>query len=111
MAAASAGLSVRETPPEGFGDSAYAEIAGDIDNDTAVALLDEGKAFLASANSRDVIIDFSRVKTAQSVALSLMVRWLDTAAKHDRSLRFKGLSGKLHDLAKVSGLEEVLPLA
>ncbi|WP_416397724.1 STAS domain-containing protein [Allohahella sp. A8] len=106
MASPSAGLSVQDRAAGG----AYAEITGDIDNDTAVSLLKEGKAFLAGATSTQVIIDFSQVKSVQSVALSLMIRWLDTAAKHNRTLQFAGLSGKLHDLAKVSGLDEVLPL-
>ena len=100
---------MKEASPEAGG-AAYAEISGDIDNDTAVALLDEGNAFLKSSENRELIIDFGQVKSAQSVALSLMIRWLQTAEGQNKVLRFTGLSGKLRDLAGVSGLAEVLPL-
>jgi phospholipid transport system transporter-binding protein len=90
-------------------DSGSAKLSGGIDNDNAVALLQEGYDFLEQADG-PVVFDFSQVESAQSVALSLMLRWTEKAASSGRDIRFIGVSRKLQDLAGVSELEEVLPL-
>ena len=64
---------------------------------------------IISKFSIDGIIDLSSVSSASAVTLSLLLAWLRIAKSRNVSLVFRGMPDRLFDMARVSGLELVLP--
>lgn len=70
------------------------------------------KASLHLPGATDVIdIDLAGVSRADSAGLALLLDWLRLAEQHQRTLTFSNLPKQLLEIARVSGLQDVLPLA
>lgn len=81
-------------------------VQGNLNIATVPALFETGLQHLAS---EDFQVDFSRVDSVDSAAVSLLLAWARAAqlAKHD--LRVKGLPEDLLSLAHLYGVAELLP--
>ena len=64
---------------------------------------------IISKLSMDGIIDLSAVSSAGAVTLSLLLAWLRAAKSQNVSLVVINMPDRLFDMARVSGLELVLP--
>jgi phospholipid transport system transporter-binding protein len=73
---------------------------------TVTALLRSGSE--AIANGRAAVIDLSGVKDSDSSGLALLVEWLSIARAEDKTLRYENIPTQLHQLARLSDLEELL---
>lgn len=73
---------------------------------TVTALLHVGSD--AIANGRAAIIDLSGVKDSDSSGLALLIEWLSIARAESRSLRYENIPTQLHQLARLSDVEELL---
>jgi phospholipid transport system transporter-binding protein len=73
---------------------------------TVTALLHVGSD--AIANGRAAIIDLSGVKDSDSSGLALLIEWLSIARSESRSLRYENIPTQLHQLARLSDVEELL---
>ena len=71
----------------------------------------ETEAALADilGESDDLRVDLSRVRSSNSVMLSLMLSWLRQARLAGRRLVFERVPPELDDLIRFTGLDRVLP--
>jgi phospholipid transport system transporter-binding protein len=73
---------------------------------TVTALLHVGSD--AIANGRAAIIDLSGVKDSDSSGLALLIEWLSIARSESHGLRYENIPTQLHQLARLSDVEELL---
>lgn len=73
---------------------------------TVTALLRVGSE--AIGNGRAAVIDLSGVKDSDSSGLALLIEWLSIARASRRSLRYENIPVQLHQLARLSEVEELL---
>jgi phospholipid transport system transporter-binding protein len=73
---------------------------------TVTALLHVGSD--AIANGRAAVIDLAGVKDSDSSGLALLIEWLSIARSESRSLRYENIPTQLHQLARLSDVEELL---
>jgi phospholipid transport system transporter-binding protein len=73
---------------------------------TVTALLRSGSE--AIANDHAAVIDLSGVKDSDSSGLALLVEWLSIARAERKTLRYENIPTQLHQLARLSDLEELL---
>ena len=73
---------------------------------TVTTLLSEGSA--AISNGRAAVIDLVGVKDSDSSGLALLIEWLSIARAASRSLRYENIPAQLHQLARLSEVEELL---
>jgi phospholipid transport system transporter-binding protein len=73
---------------------------------TVTALLRSGSE--AIANGRAAVIDLSGVKDSDSSGLALLIEWLSIARAERKSLRYENIPAQLHQLARLSDVEELL---
>ena len=76
---------------------------------TVTALLHVGSD--AIANGRAAIIDLSGVKDSDSSGLALLIEWLSIARAAKRALRYENIPVQLHQLARLSEVEELLTVS
>jgi phospholipid transport system transporter-binding protein len=73
---------------------------------TVTALLGHGSE--AIVNGRASVIDLAGVKDSDSSGLALLIEWLSVARAAKRSLRYENIPAQLHQLARLSDVEELL---
>jgi phospholipid transport system transporter-binding protein len=73
---------------------------------TVTALLHTGAA--AIANGRAAVIELSGVSDSDSSGLALLIEWLSIARAERRALRYENIPAQLHQLARLSDVEELL---
>ena len=73
---------------------------------TVTALLRSGSE--AIANGSAAVIDLSGVKDSDSSGLALLIEWLSIARADGKSLRYENVPTQLHQLARLSDVEELL---
>ena len=98
----SAGITAVFEPEEG----GRSRVNGVLHFTTVTALLRSGSE--AIANGRAAVIDLSGVKDSDSSGLALMIEWLSIARAEHKSLRYENIPAQLHQLARLSDVEELL---
>lgn len=83
-----------------------ASINGVLHFTTVTALLLEGSE--AITNGRAAVIDLAGVKDSDSSGLALLIEWLSVARAAQRTLRYQNIPVQLHQLARLSDVEELL---
>jgi phospholipid transport system transporter-binding protein len=73
---------------------------------TVTALLRSGSEAIASG--RAAVIDLSGVKDSDSSGLALLIEWLSIARAEHKALRYENIPAQLHQLARLSDVEELL---
>lgn len=81
-------------------------ISGPLTMATVPVLLPEGVAHLEKG---DVLVDLSGVELVDSAAVSLLLGWLRAAQRHQRQLRLTGIPDDLFSLARLYGVDRLLP--
>ncbi|MBU2705487.1 STAS domain-containing protein [Zooshikella marina] len=87
------------------------KVAGSLESANAVVIEQQGRDLMSGDNSVTAWqIDLSGITACSSVGLSVLLCWLRFAKKSSYQLKFINMSADLFDLARVSGLDSVLPL-
>ena len=87
------------------GDVLY--VSGDLDFSNVMSVYQASiKTICASSSS--VTIDFSRLLSANSAALAIIVNWMKLANKNNVAISFRNMSGDIISLAKSSGLDKLI---
>jgi phospholipid transport system transporter-binding protein len=73
---------------------------------SVTALLKSGSE--AIGNGRAAVIDLSGVSDSDSAGLALLIEWLSVAKAGNRSLRYENIPAQLHQLARLSDVDELL---
>jgi phospholipid transport system transporter-binding protein len=86
-------------------DGGRCSVQGPITLDSAVALLEQGRALFTSPQ---ITLDLQGVTEVDSSALSLLLEWRREAAGNGRSIRYQNLPGNLRSLAELYDVTELL---
>ncbi|MFO8024177.1 lipid asymmetry maintenance protein MlaB [Thiohalophilus sp.] len=85
-------------------------ISGELNMQTVPGLLQQVEPILGTSHG-EVCFDLQAVTRSDSAGLALLVEWMQFARQQDRKLSFRNLPDQLRDIARISGLEDLLPLA
>lgn len=85
-------------------------VSGDL-NAVSVPKLLDATADLFRQSGQQVRIDLAKVTRADSSGLALLIDWMRTARRQHQQLSFRRLPAQLLDMARVSGIEALLPLS
>ncbi len=88
--------------PEG----AHARVIGSLHFSTVSALLEQG--IEAIDGGRAAVIDLAGVTASDSAGLALLIEWLSVAKAAAQELRYENIPAQLHQLARLSEVEELL---
>jgi phospholipid transport system transporter-binding protein len=83
-------------------------LAGDLVIGSVATLLNQAKSLFP--NHRHVIIDFKDVPRVDSAGLALLLEWVEWARNHDTNIRFLNVPEALIRIARLSNVEDMLPL-
>jgi phospholipid transport system transporter-binding protein len=81
-------------------------VQGHVTMETVPALFEKGLQHLSNA---DLLVDFSQTEAVDSAAVSMLLAWQRAAQSGQRVLQIVNLSENLLSLAKLYGVEEMLP--
>lgn len=84
-------------------------VIGDLVLENAPAMKAKGEQLLSSMDS-NVIIDLAGVAQSGSAGVSVLLCWMRAAKSNKKELRFRNMPEKMFDIARVSSLDEFLPL-
>ncbi|GAB6067886.1 lipid asymmetry maintenance protein MlaB [Methylothermus subterraneus] len=96
-------VSLEETAPGRL------QIRGDLTFATAAAVWKTSRRLLAKAD-REITVDLSGVRRADSAGLALLVEWLRLAKKRKLHLTLANLPAQLQAMARAYNLENLLPI-
>jgi phospholipid transport system transporter-binding protein len=82
-------------------------VSGAVTLGNAATLLDEGKRHLAEGVQT---VDLGEVSEMDSALLALLLAWLREARLHDRTLVFTNLPESLRTIARLYGVDRLLPV-
>lgn len=85
-------------------------LAGVLDFRSGPALRAEGRRLINRTQANELVLDCSTVGHSSSVGLSLLLAFMRDAAGLGKTVRIRGLSAELRQIADVSALLEILPL-
>lgn len=85
-------------------------VSGELNAASVPQLLTDAQP-LFQQSGKQVSIDLSDVSRADSSGLALLIDWMRSAQKQQQQLSFRRLPEQLLEMARVSGIEDILPLA
>ena len=91
-------------------DTHHFQVEGELNLATAPDLL-QSMLTQFPADGSEAHIDFEGVTRSDSAGLALLVEWLRLAEQQGATLRFHNLPNQLREIARVSDLLPILPLA
>lgn len=81
-------------------------VVGSLGFSTVNALLPQGSDLIGRGQAS--IIDLAGVTDSDSAGLALLIEWLSVAQQAGRSLRYDNVPSQLHQLARLSEVEELI---
>jgi phospholipid transport system transporter-binding protein len=81
-------------------------VSGPVTLANAAALLEEGRRHLADGVQT---VDLGEVSEMDSALLALLLAWLREARQHERALGFANLPESLQTIARLYGVDRLLP--
>ena len=81
-------------------------VSGRLTIETVPELFETGLRHLSSEN---FLVDFSQVEAVDSAAVSMLLGWVRAAQRAHHDLRVTGLPDDLLSLARLYGVDELLP--
>ncbi len=81
-------------------------VIGPLDFDSVTPLLAVGSE--AIEQGRATVVDLAGVTAADSAGLALLIEWLSVAKAAGRALRYENMPSQVHQLARLSEVEELL---
>lgn len=84
------------------------EIHGELSFSSVPALWNDCRAQCASGDAIDV--DLGQIQRSDSAGLALLTEWLREAQRRGVNLRFFNIPVQMLDMARASGLDQILPL-
>ncbi len=85
-------------------------VSGELVFETVPELLEQGRV-LFEEGAPGFELDLGGVTRADSAGLALLVEWMRIAHRRHRNIVFRNVPEQMLAIARVSGLEEILPLA
>ena len=85
-------------------------LSGELDFNTVPVIWKDSEAMFTNGSPKELVIDLTAVTRADSAALALLIGWVRRAQSAGVSTAFKGIPGQLLAIARVSGVEDMLPV-
>jgi len=85
------------------------QVVGELSFETVPGLL--ARARQLDSGQSDLIVDLSGVTRANSAGLVLLLEWLDEGRRRQRAVRFRHIPDSIRNIARVSNVIDLLPLA
>ncbi len=83
------------------------QLHGELTFASVTGLMEQATELFAG---RDCVLDLAAVERADSAGLALLIHWLRQARQQDCALRLLHVPQQMLAMARVSGLERILPL-
>ena len=93
------------------GASGELRLSGVLDYQSGPALRWAGQTLIRGVKRQPLLIDCSSVEKSSSVGLSLLLAYTRDAISLGREVTIAGMPGDMREIARVSGLLDVLSLA
>lgn len=87
------------------------QLRGSFDYGSVLAVREEGERLINSLSDGICRIDLAGVESSDSVFLALLLSWLRLCASRGVSMELIAVPSGLVDMARVSGLDTILPIA
>lgn len=86
------------------------QLTGDLSFDSVPELWEQNKAILFEDDSSTLDINLSRLERSDSSGLAILLEWYREAEQSNKKITFINIPQQMYDIARVSGLDEILPL-
>jgi phospholipid transport system transporter-binding protein len=81
-------------------------VNGSLHFTTVAALLQPGTEAIGSGHA--AVVDLAGVSDSDSAGLALLIEWLSVAKAGSRGLKYENIPAQLHQLARLSEVDELL---
>ena len=85
----------------------HLSVTGELNYQTVVSLWKES-LFLFTKNTAEFYFDLSKVSSANSAGLALLLEWIKFAKRQKKTIQFHNIPDQLLSIAAVSGVEKIL---
>lgn len=85
-------------------------VSGELVFDTVPELLEQGRV-LFDDGVPGFDLDFSGVSRADSAGVALLIEWMRIAHRRHRNIVFRNVPEQMLAIARVSGVDDILPIA
>lgn len=86
-------------------------LSGVLDYRSGPALREAGRRLIEASPAAELVLDCGAVEKSSSVGLSLLLAYLRDARKAGKRLSVRAMPQDMREIAKVSGLHDLLDLA
>ncbi len=86
-------------------------LKGQLNFETVPELWEKHKISLFTDETDVLDIDLSQLERSDSSGLALLVEWYREAEQEGKQITFLNLPEQMYEIARISGLNEILPLA
>lgn len=90
-------------------DDSRLNVEGELTFLTVPDLQEQARELFRAADSLDV--DLKDVARSDSAGLALLIEWMREARRQDKTLRYLNMPTQMLAIARVSSLDQILPLA
>ncbi|MFH0351870.1 MAG: lipid asymmetry maintenance protein MlaB [Chromatiales bacterium] len=81
-------------------------LGGDVDIGTVPSILDRDARMFTDSS---VVVDLKAVTRIDSAGLALLVNWAREGRRHKVAIRFQNIPARMLAIAKICGVDKVLP--
>ncbi|GEM_PF-2023407 len=89
-------------------DDGILAIQGDLDVYSVADAIRQGCKLIKTNQSFEVI-DMEQVGKIDSAGLAFIIEMMKTARKYGKNIQFRNIPARMHDVAKIYGLTQILP--
>lgn len=86
-------------------------LKGQLNFKSVPELWEKHKVSLFADQTEVIDIDLSQLERSDSSGLALLVEWYREAEQDGKKITFLNLPAQMYEIARVSGLNEILPLS
>ncbi len=86
------------------------QLSGDLSFHSVPELWQKNKTVLFKDDNSDLDINLAGLERSDSSGLAILVEWFREAEQQNRKINFINIPQQMYDIARVSGLDEILPL-
>ncbi|MCU7800684.1 MAG: STAS domain-containing protein [gamma proteobacterium symbiont of Lucinoma myriamae] len=85
-------------------------LKGQLNFKSVPVLWSKNRTLLFADEADTLNVDLAQLERSDSSGLALLVEWYREAELQDKKIIFYNLPSQMYDLARISGLNEILPL-
>ncbi len=86
------------------------QLKGDLSFASVPQLWEQNRSILFEDDSSEMDINLSTLERSDSSGLAMLVEWYREAEQNNKKITFLNIPQQMYDIARVSGLDEILPL-